>query len=55
MKKLNWLVLCVLVVFSVGVGCSGIAPNQIAPTQTTDSSNGSKYCFEEDVEMDLCN
>ena len=54
MKKLNWLVLCILAAFLLGVGCTGIAPNQIAPTQTVDSSNGSKYCFEEDVEMNLC-
>ena len=53
MKKFHWLILCVLIAFSVGVGCSGVAPNQIAPTQTADS-NGDKYCFEEDVEMDLC-
>lgn len=54
MKNFNWLVLVALFAFSVGVGCSGITPNKIAPTQTADSSNGSKYCFEEDVEMDLC-
>ena len=53
MKKFKWLVLCVLVAFLVGVGCSTVAPNQIAPNQTTDS-NGGHYCFEEDVEMDLC-
>ena len=53
MKKINWLILCVLITFLVGVGCSGVAPNQIAPTQTSDS-NGEHYCFEEDVEMDLC-
>lgn len=53
MKKLNYLVLCALFALSVGVGCSSIAPNQLAPTQT--DTNGGNYCFEEDVEMDLCN
>jgi len=53
MKKFNWLILCALVLFSVGVGCSTIIPNQMAPSQTADSSGG-HYCFEEDVEMDLC-
>jgi len=54
MRNFNWLILCVLVAFSVGVGCSGITPNQIAPSQTADANDGAKYCFEEDVEMDLC-
>jgi len=40
MKKFNWLILCALVLFSVGVGCSTITPNQIAPTQTADSNGG---------------
>ena len=53
MKKFNWLIFCVLITFFVGVGCSGMAPNQIAPAQTADSG-GDQYCFEEDVEMDLC-
>ena len=53
MKNFNWLIFCALVIFSLGVGCSTIAPNQIAPTQTADSK-GEHYCFEEDVEMDLC-
>ena len=53
MKNFSWLIFCTLIAFSAGVGCSGVAPNQIAPAQTADS-NGGNYCFEEDVEMDLC-
>ena len=52
MNKMNWLVLCV-VFFSVGVGCSSIAPNQVAPAQSADTHE-SKHCFEKDAEMDLC-
>jgi hypothetical protein len=54
MKNFNWLIFCALVLFSVGMGCSTITPNQMAPNQTADSSGGGHYCFEEDVEMDLC-
>jgi len=44
-SRWSWLVLCLTLVFFAGVGCSTIAPSQVAPAQAENSDKNGKDLY----------
>ncbi|MGP0629020.1 hypothetical protein ACTRW9_04910 [Nitrospina sp. 32_T5] len=44
-KRGSGLLLCVLLVFILGMGCSTVAPNHVAPSQSGEYKNGDKNLY----------
>jgi len=50
MNMIHSLVVCVLITFLVGVGCSTMQPNAVSPSQTAGLAGGLKFCSDKNLD-----